>query len=300
MVWLAVLACVLLSLALPSASDGDFLEAGDECVDGGHCAWSLLQRRSTRRSEVQDPTFEADVEHDPALDGGYFFDPPDGWIEEDELALRTIDRVQNEANETARRLLGPTPLGNCSSRPATRDCFLYSACKGRKYCVMGYLIAPGVACAGTEEITTTNAASYDYLFDVAYSQCPIGRCVYIVNPQQYRTEEQLHIHFRHYNGIGARVRNALHKAVCERDGWVKWFVSDCSSGMARRYAALPRVFTEVLRLYGSESLAHTGILVWPDACGPEFIVQTIVGCSVEYAITGPLLQRKVAVTTEDY
>lgn len=77
---------------------------------------------------------------------------------------------------------------------------------------------PGSPCAGTEEINGGNAGSYDFLFNVANGQCGDANCVSIVNPIRHRTQEQLHIHFRHYNDVGTVMKSHLEKAVVSYPG----------------------------------------------------------------------------------
>lgn len=86
--------------------------------------------------------------------------------------------------------------------PKVQNCFLYSVCHGRSYCVMwGYLVMPGRPCTGTEEINGGNARDYDFLFNVAKNQCNGDHCVLIVNPMHHRTQDRRVTQRPHHPGV---------------------------------------------------------------------------------------------------
>mmetsp|Transcript_34429 Transcript_34429/g.97817 ORF Transcript_34429/g.97817 Transcript_34429/m.97817 type:complete len:302 (+) Transcript_34429:54-959(+) len=277
------------------------LDFDDECAASGDCALNALQMRG---SKLVDPEAGPDVE----MEGGYFFDPPSGWIDEDEKTLQEIEATAPEVaggdldsiveyhhhghhghhdhnNQISK--VDENKKTYCSMNPKVQNCFLYSVCHGRSYCVMwGYLVMPGRPCTGTEEINGGNARDYDFLFNVAKNQCNGDHCVLIVNPMHHRTQEQLHIHFRKYSGDGDNMKAALEKATCSGGGWTSFHTHGCGSGKAKFFRGFPKVFSEVAEVYGGGNLASVGIQVWPGSCGRTgYIVQTTTHCSIEHSIT---------------
>jgi len=267
------------------------LDVDDECAAPGDCALSALQVRGSMLAD------------DP--EGGYVFDPPSGWIDADKEAMKEIEAAPDvEGDELGSAAAYPhwhrghqdahydrndkDTDAYCSSNPRAQNCFLYSVCRGRSYCVMwGYLVMPGRPCTGTEQINGGNARDYDFLFDVAKKHCSGDHCVLIVNPMHHRTQEQLHIHFRHFSGEGDNMKAVLEKVTCSKVGWTSFHTHGCGSGgKARFYSGFPRVFSEVAGAYGGGSLASVGIQVWPGSCGRGgYIVQTTTHCSIEHSIT---------------
>ncbi|CAE8626854.1 unnamed protein product, partial [Polarella glacialis] len=99
-------------------------------------------------------------------------------------------------------------------------CMLADMCRGHDYCVIGgYMIVPGQDVAGMESINGGSAGSFDHLMQAARAQCGSTSCVLVTNPVGFRTQDQLHIHFRNYNGGGAAMKSRLEKALCGTSGW---------------------------------------------------------------------------------
>lgn len=176
---------------------------------------------------------------------------------------------------------------DCAQHPNSHNCALYRMCRHRRYCVVnGYLIVPGRSMPGMEAINSHTAGHWDFLWGAARSQCGSDSCVLITNPVGHRTQDQLHIHFRHYNGGGAALKGRLERAVCGKRGWRHF--SECGSAKARLFSGMPGVFSTVAHAYGGGSLANVGITVWfTHRCGgrQKTIVLATTHCSIEHTIS---------------
>lgn len=184
------------------------------------------------------------------------------------------------------------PDTNCAAHPETANCVLYRMCGTPTYCIIsGYMVVPGAAVAGMETINGTNAASFDTLMDTARSRCddPVI-CVLITNPVGFRTQDQLHIHYQHFNPVGAHLKMTLEQSLCNSTSatWqpVNQPYKQCGNARARLYDAWPRVFSEVALAEGGGSLAHVGITVWTTtACdGIKTMILLTYSCSIEHNI----------------
>merc|ERR1719203_2786847 len=115
------------------------------------------------------------------------------------------------------------------------------------------MIVPGRAVRGMESINGRNAGSFDYLMEAAKDRCGDAHCVLITNPQHYRTQEQLHIHYRHYNGGGSVLKGQLERTLCHKHpGWHHF--NKCGPAKAALFDYFPGVFSEVAQAYGGRSL----------------------------------------------
>lgn len=166
-------------------------------------------------------------------------------------------------------------------------CALYHACRGRSVCVVnGYLVIPGAPLRGMEDINGGSAGRWDYLWSVARSQCGGEHCVLISNPAGFRTQHQMHLHYRAYNGGGAAMKRRLEQTLCGSSGWRHF--SQCGGGKARLFDGMPGVFSAVAGAYGGRGLANIGITVWfTRACGggQKTMVLATAGCSIEHSIS---------------
>mmetsp|Transcript_25619 Transcript_25619/g.77332 ORF Transcript_25619/g.77332 Transcript_25619/m.77332 type:complete len:286 (+) Transcript_25619:78-935(+) len=176
---------------------------------------------------------------------------------------------------------------DCAQHPNSHNCALYRLCRHRRYCVVnGYMIVPGHSLPGMEAINGHTAGHWDFLWGAARSQCGSDSCVLITNPVGHRTQDQMHIHFRHYNGAGAALKGRLERAVCGKRGWRHF--SECGSAKARLFSGMPGVFSTVAHAYGGGSLANVGITVWfTHRCGggQKTIVLATTHCSIEHTIS---------------
>merc|ERR1719382_367774 len=103
----------------------------------------------------------------------------------------------------------------CKYHAGSKRCYLYSICQHTSYCIIGgYMVVPGKPCPGMEAINGGTAGSYDYLMKVAKDRCQDTHCVLITNPVHFRSQDQLHIHYRHYNGGGAELKSQLEHTLC--------------------------------------------------------------------------------------
>jgi len=179
-----------------------------------------------------------------------------------------------------------SPRTYCPAHPWTSNCYLYKICRGHTYCVVGgYMIVVGAPVAGMESINLANARSFDYLFTLAREHCSDTHCVLITNPNHFRTQDQLHIHFRHYNVGGSYLKHRLERAVCGRSGWQAF--TECGGAKARIFQHFPGVFSTVAVAY-SGNLGPVGITVWfTAACGNgiQTIVLATTHCSIEHSIS---------------
>lgn len=238
---------------------------------GAACALSMLQVRGARAGHAAPPTPEDDVL--------IVNDLPKGWND---------SAIDEEGPSFPEKLEQQTTSGNCMLTPFAHECFLLTACQGRKYCIMGgYMVVPGWPVTGMEEINGGNAGQYDFLMSVSRDQCGSPNCVLITNPVGHRTQEQLHIHYRHYDAGGAAMKSRLESALCGTSGWQPFH--QCSSGKAKLYSEFPAVFSEVSAAYGGGSLARVGITVWfTTACGGggvKTMVLATTDCSIEHSIS---------------
>mmetsp|Transcript_17189 Transcript_17189/g.25951 ORF Transcript_17189/g.25951 Transcript_17189/m.25951 type:complete len:380 (-) Transcript_17189:134-1273(-) len=176
---------------------------------------------------------------------------------------------------------------NCKYNPGAKQCAIYRGCQGPRYCVMGgYMIVPGFYCAGMESVNSGDAASLDYLWDAAKRMCGHTHCVLLTNPVGYRTQNQMHIHYRYYNDGGSHMKAQLERTLCDRSpGW--HYFNKCGAGKARLYDYFPGVFSEVARAYGGGPLSYVGISVWfTTACGGfKTIVLATTHCSIEHDVS---------------
>lgn len=277
MACLAHRAALLALVAVALASPGDIshvLAGDDECLGstGEECSLNAMQLRGTVTTVTSIPeTNEAspkEIQQNVA-----YLDLPADW----ENTNGGVNKNENGAL---------TNDGNCEDRPEDPDCFLFRACQGRSYCIMGgYMVVPGQPVAGMESINGGNAASFDYLMAVARDQCSSPDCVLITNPVHHRTQDQLHIHFRHFSGGGAGLKARLEDALCDTHGWKPF--SECGSGKAAIFSGFPGVFSSVAAAYGGGSMAHIGITVWfTTACGGlQTMVLATTHCSIEHSIS---------------
>lgn len=165
-------------------------------------------------------------------------------------------------------------------------CYIYRQCKGRHTCVLnGYMIAPGEPLRGMEDISGGNAGKWDYLWSAAEHQCGSDSCVLISNPIHFRTQHQMHLHYRHYNGGGASLKSRLESTLCGTSGWQPF--EQCGAAKARLYDSMPGVFSAVAGAYGGGNLANVGITVWfTSKCGGrKVMILAQTGCSIEHGIS---------------
>jgi len=259
----------LLGLALAWSWPGAFATAympldeavlgDDECAAGGDCAFNALQLRA---ASADDPAGPLIAEADPS------------WDDPAELGGEASDDLGTSVEG-----------GYCSMLPNAKRCALYQKCRGRSYCIFGgYMVVPGEATAGMESINSGNAHHYDYLMGIARSHCGSPSCVLLTNPMGHRTQDQLHIHFRHFNGLGPSMHSKLMAATCQADGWVTFRTGCCGCGYsrARAFHGFPRVFTEAARAVGG-TLAGFGVSVW-FGCGKTVVLATSM-CSIEHSVS---------------
>lgn len=226
----------------------------------------------------------------------YIDDMPEGWNaseytdyetggdeDTDDTDARAEHLPTGDALEPSTELFG----SYCKYNPNSKNCYLYRACRHRSYCVIsGYMIVPGWACAGMEEINGGNAGKFDYLMRAARDKCSDTHCVLITNPTCCRTQDQLHIHYRHYNGGGSALKAQLEGQLCHSHGGWQYF-KKCGSGKARIYDYFPDVFSEVASAYDGESLGHVGITVMftTECGGHKTILLATKDCSIEHSIS---------------
>lgn len=181
---------------------------------------------------------------------------------------------------------------DCVHNSYHSSCYLYLACvlsahpRSQTYCDFGgYMIVPTFPISGTESITRSNAGDVDYLMVAAYNRCSSSSCVLMVNPIMHRTQNQLHLHYRHYNAGGTILKQNLEAVTCnETTAWHGFNM--CAYGQARAFEGFPNVFSEVVAGCGQDSLNHVAITVFPSACGgAKTIVLTGMYCSIEHDIS---------------
>lgn len=166
-------------------------------------------------------------------------------------------------------------------------CYIYRRCQHYSACHLnGYMIAPGKPLRGMEDIDGSNARSWDYLWSAARSRCGSNSCVLISNPIHFRTQHQMHLHYRHYNGGGAALKKRLESTVCGTSGWQPF--NECGNAKAALFDHMPGVFSTVDQAYGGGNMANVGITVWfTSACGggQKTMILAQTGCSIEHSIS---------------
>mmetsp|Transcript_38625 Transcript_38625/g.62309 ORF Transcript_38625/g.62309 Transcript_38625/m.62309 type:complete len:284 (-) Transcript_38625:47-898(-) len=259
------------SLGQEAMLDANVMAADDECLGTGRdCALSALQLRGETRAQ-------ADLAGSGDDDVIYLDLPPD--YDDKTMSTVMVDDADLSSNVSSKVLKeGAVCHGHC---------MLAHMCRGRHYCVIGgYMIVPGQDVAGMESINGGNAGSYNYLMGAARAHCGSTSCVMITNPVGFRSQDQLHIHFRHYNGGGAAMKHRLEKALCGTSGWHHF--SACGGGKAQLFGGFPGVFSAVAGAYGGGSLANVGIAVFfTTACGGgmKTMVLATSHCSIEHSIS---------------
>lgn len=263
------------------------LDRDDECQGKG-CALMALQLRSLpqvsqassvafiEQEIVEDILADNSTPNDDVEDDIQNVDLPPGWND--------FPDVQHPEEQDTENSIAAS--GGCEHHTNEHRCYLFRACHGKHYCVInGYMIVPGRAVSGMESINGGNAGSLDFLMRAARGRCGSSSCVLITNPVGFRTQDQLHIHFRHYNGGGAGLKKRLEKSLCGSHGW-KGF-NECGSAKARLFSGFPGVFSSVASAYGGGSLANVGISVWfTSACGGfKTIVLATTHCSIEHSVS---------------
>jgi len=193
----------------------------------------------------------------------------------------------------------------CKQNQHSHGCFLYRHCvkatKGSadsQYCVMsGYTIVPSFPITGTESINQGNSIHVDPIMDAAYTHCSSSKCVLMVNPKGHRTQEQLYIHYRHYNNnAGHRLKTTLESTACYQSGWHKVHgvpdLHKCKTAQVRVYAQHPTdIFSQVAEAqgkHGKHDLDGVGVTVYPKACprGKKTMVLFTEHCTIEKSISG--------------
>jgi len=164
--------------------------------------------------------------------------------------------------------------------------YIRSMCQGTDgYCNLGgYMIVPRRQCPGMECINGGNANYYDQFMRAAYMYCSDPSCVLITNPVGYRSQNQLHIHYRHMTGQGHNLKERLQHQLCHSiGGWQSFH--ECGTGKARLFPSLPGAFSVTAAEYGGGSMANIGITVWPGSCGNQVIILATTHCSLEHSIS---------------
>lgn len=262
----------------------------DECSaeDPEGCAFNALQLRGVTVAEplAGESSDGKEIGDDVAIIDEL---PPDFPHQ-----LGSEEESEDEAGKESEADLAPASYhgGGCPAHPTTKNCYLYAMCPSTmRYCLFGgHIIVPGRYVRGMENINGANAASFEYLMTKAHQLCSDSHCVLLVNPVGYRTQEQLHIHFRRYNKGGANMKRALEAAVCGRgSGWHNFAPAGCGGdSKARVFGHWPAVFEVVAEAYGGGSLANVGITVWESSScggGSRTIVQTVTHCSIEHTVS---------------
>mmetsp|Transcript_54776 Transcript_54776/g.158486 ORF Transcript_54776/g.158486 Transcript_54776/m.158486 type:complete len:291 (+) Transcript_54776:63-935(+) len=258
----------------------DAVVGDDECAAGEDCALNALQLRARSAADPASGDGEPLIAEalpawdDPSKLGGPAADPSE------ELGASTEVGYHHHHHS------GGHGGAYCESHIEEERCGLYKHCRGMPYCVFGnYMVVPGKPCPGMESINGGNAHSYDYLFGVARAFCGYRGCVLMTNPVGHRTQDQLHIHFRHMIKSGPQMQASLEDATCNNDGWVHFNPHCCGCGhsKARAFSGRPGVFSEVAKAFGGGSLASVGISVW-FGCGKTIILAT-THCSIEHSVS---------------
>eukprot|EP00933_Yihiella_yeosuensis_P017413 TRINITY_DN14552_c0_g3_i2.p1 TRINITY_DN14552_c0_g3~~TRINITY_DN14552_c0_g3_i2.p1 ORF type:complete len:305 (+),score=52.38 TRINITY_DN14552_c0_g3_i2:80-994(+) len=294
----------LLLLAAVAAKEFEFeaLSRDDECGDvSSECALNAIQLKS-----IQTEDASAAAEAFNGLEG---LRAADFYMEEPEGTGIVRKDLPPDFDNTTIPDPGPSPhsgpvapkvssddlstqYDHCVMDPNNRRCALYRLCRGKHICLLGYhgsppyMVIPGEPVLGMESINGKNAKSFDELMTVARDHCDTTKCVIITNPVHHRTQDQLHIHFRHYDRHGAHLHQRLEKALCGTQGWQTFH--QCGRAKARIFDTYPGVFSEVADAFGGGSLANVGITVWfTDACGGEkkTMILATTFCSIEHDIS---------------
>mmetsp|Transcript_97939 Transcript_97939/g.255539 ORF Transcript_97939/g.255539 Transcript_97939/m.255539 type:complete len:294 (+) Transcript_97939:88-969(+) len=263
-----------------SRSVGAALDGDDECVAGSECALNAIQLRGVQQAAVAaaNATEEADGEVKIVED------LPEGWNATENTTeiptLTSMDGAMQPMWDSYKNV-------DCRDDIDAKQCSLYKYCRGPRYCVMGgYMIVPGFYAAGMESINRGNAGSFDYLMYAAHDMCGGTSCVLVTNPVGFRTQNELHIHFRHLDNDGPNLKHQLEDTLCGRDGW--HYFSKCGAAKARIYSSFPGVFSEVADAYAGNNLGSVGITVWETtACGAGYQTMVLVTthCSIEHQIS---------------
>jgi len=275
----------------------------DECELGSDCALNALQFLATRSSSP--PVIV------PAPDAAEYkvLTLPEGWTADMDFPETWNPRVAGGDDRGSNRddsledALSVKMEANAQSQSGCQyhsrpsSCFLFRDCvyghhavNGTRYCVYGnYMIVPAFGISGTEGINHDNSQDVDLLMHAAYDHCNSTSCVLMVNPMHHRTQNQLHLHFRHYNGGGAHLKRQIEELACNNSNYTtEWHhFHKCKDGKVKAYSHFPNVFSEVVEAYGNHSLANKGITVFPSACGDKNMT-LVLGtghCSIEHSIT---------------
>jgi hypothetical protein len=154
-------------------------------------------------------------------------------------------------------------------------CFLYRACEAQESdpCLLyGYMVLPKRPTAGLESIGNDPGA-FDVLARKARSLC--GSCILLVNPPGYRTQHQLHLHYRHPRPEGLELTRRLERAVCASPGWRPFSI--CEGGEAVRLSSLSPFSKAAER-----DLGGAGISVYPSVCGELLLLSR--HCTLEHRV----------------
>lgn len=254
----------------------------------------------------------AEDEEAPAAEEANDNDSPAADAEEEDSTTEASADANASAEETT--TVAPTMTTTqkqyfdsaCKKDQHSHGCFLYRHCvkatSGKpdsKYCVMsGYTIVPSFPISGTESINKDNSIHVDPIMDAAYTHCSSSRCVLMVNPKGHRTQEQLYIHYRHYNNnAGLRLKTTLEATACHQSGWHKVYgvpdLHTCKTAQVRVYQQHPTdIFSQVAEAqaegnHGKNDLEGVGVTVFPKACprGKKTMVLFTESCTIEKSIS---------------
>jgi len=135
---------------------------------------------------------------------------------------------------------------------------------------------------GVENVNSGNVGYYDSGMAAAHARCGGSSCVLMVNPAGHRTVEVFHVHFAHYAGYGASLKQRLESKVCGAGGWHGGGLP--CHGKAAFFPGFPGVFSKAMTGGG---IQHASVIAWPGSCGGRgTIVQLAYGCSIEHQIRG--------------
>lgn len=141
--------------------------------------------------------------------------------------------------------------------------------------------------AGVEVISPGNVGYYDRGMSKALHHCGGAHCALIVNPPCCRTVNEFHIHFTHYAGYGAGLKQRLERKVCGKGGWHGGGLP--CHGKAAFFPGFPGVFSKAMAGGG---LHHASVIAWPQSCGGKgTIVEIAYHCSIEHQIRGDFNPR---------
>lgn len=292
----AALACVAAASAEPLPS-AELLMEDDECAgdESQDCTLNALQLRGIEASAADDPApvpsagalpKDEGSEVDEDEDGAVYIDLPADWDSSKDYPPKSTEEGAEHGDAEPKNAVDLANGGHCQYNPRGHSCYISRACHGPRYCVLGnYMIVPGFPCAGMEAINGGNAGKFDYLMGAAKSRCGSTSCVLITNPIHHRTQDQMHIHYRHYNGGGHHLKTQLEHKLCGTHGWQDFH--KCGHAKARLYNGFPGVFSAVAGAYGGGSLANVGIAVFfTTKCGGyKTIILATTHCSIEHSIS---------------